>query len=318
MNSHRHGYSNVLTPEQRNTLGRICASALWDVDMGRYSTFRTGGQVDALVTVELYAELEQVIALLKRWDISWQILGGGSNILVASDCLHLVLLRLGGNFTGLELEMQANEGNDIKVRAGAGCRLSRLLSFCLEQELSGLEWMAGIPGTVGGAICMNAGAHGNVVADTLKDVEAVDSSGKRVCLTSEEITFGYRRALLPLEDGPICITRGRFLLQKSCRATMNRQCREYRGKRKKTQPVSQPSAGSFFKNPEGDAAGHLIEQAGLKGIRCGGAMVSPQHANFIVNTGAATPQDVLDLMQLVQDKVFACSGIVLEPEVKIL
>lgn len=285
--------------------------------MERYSTFRTGGRATALVEVEEKNELAWLLGWLSREALPWQVLGGGSNILVASDPFPGVFVRLGGTFT--ESKLVESAGKEKRVEAGAGCRLGKLVTFCRREGLAGLEWAVGIPGTVGGAVQMNAGAHGGQIADSLLAVTVVDQAGEAQHIRAVDIDFGYRTTTFPAGiTGSRCIvTCAVFALHPGDGDAIEQKCREYTEWRKLHQPLGKGSAGSFFKNPPGDAAGRLIEAAGLKGIRIGGALVSDQHANFIVNTGTATPQDIAALQEFVQQRVKKQFGIFLEPEVHI-
>ncbi|PID72851.1 MAG: UDP-N-acetylenolpyruvoylglucosamine reductase [Desulfobulbus propionicus] len=302
---------------QRQQLARRCRAVEWDVDMGTYSTLRTGGRAAALVRVENKEELRSVVQWLNQQKLPWQPLGGGSNILVASDPFPGVFVKLAGCFTGLELMEHTEQQKRVKV--GAGCRLAQLIAFCRQESLTGMEWATGIPGTVGGAILMNAGAHGGQVADCLHAVTVFTQAGKEQELAAEELSFGYRKTVFPgrgLESMAL-IVNATCTFHPGDTQVIEQRCRECSGWRRQHQPLGKGSAGSFFKNPPGDAAGRLIEAAGLKGTQIGGALVSEQHANFIVNTGTATPRDIVALKELVQQRVEEQFGILLEPEVHI-
>jgi len=193
-----------------------------------------------------------------------------------------------------------------------------LLDWCARHDLGGLEFMAGIPGSVGGAIRMNAGALGHEVSEVLASVLCLTGQGEPVEVAKDEVRFVYRSSWLPGEpDDRMLITGGVFCLQPADGRQIAARCREIVDERRQKQPYGLGSAGSFFKNPEGDYAGRLIERAGLKGLAHGKAMVSPKHANFIVNTGGAAPEDIIGLMEEVRRKVLQHSGVLLEPEVRI-
>jgi UDP-N-acetylmuramate dehydrogenase len=209
-------------------------------------------------------------------------------------------------------------GEDSLVHVHAGCSLAAFLGWCARKELGGLEFMAGIPGTVGGAIRMNAGAFGHAIGERLAVVHCLTADGEQRAVRREEALFTYRSTRLPGEPAEkLLITGGVFRLQPGDGREIADRCREIAEQRRSKQPRGVGSAGSFFKNPEGDFAGRLIEQAGLKGLAHGGAMVSPKHANFIVNTGGAVPEDIIGLMEEVRRKVWQHSGVLLEPEVRI-
>ena len=302
---------------QRSELTALCPAIRWDVDMAAYSTFRAGGVVEALADINAIDELAAVLHYLHRESIPWYVVGGGSNILVARRYHQGVFIRLRGTVEQIVSEpMLTVDGNFSRVRVHAGCNLAALLGWCIRNNLSGLEFMAGIPGSVGGAIRMNAGAFGHAISEPLLSIQVMDKRGQQTEVAKEEAVFNYRSSHFPGESsGRVLITGGVFCLQPADGRRVAARCREIIAVRRQKQPKGVGSAGSFFKNPEGDFAGRLIEQAGLKGLRCGQAMVSPTHANFIVNIGGAAPGDIIDLMEQVQQQVFRHSGVLLEPEV---
>ena len=214
-----------------------------------------------------------------------------------------------------EIKTIGKEGDHVLVRAGAGCRLAGLLKYCTDRAFSGLEFVVGIPGSIGGAIVMNAGCWGKEIGDVLSSVTMLDPAGELIHTERDKLGFSYRQWSGGKES---VIVAAVFALMQNDKQKIKATCREYLQQRKEKQPQHMASAGSFFKNPPGLTAGGLIENAGLKGHRVGGAMVSPEHANFIVNTGTATAGDILALMRKVQSAVFDRSGIMLEPEVQIL
>lgn len=304
---------------QRCELAALCPTIRWNVEMAVYSTFRTGGMVEAMVDINAIDELAAVLQYLHREQISWNVVGGGSNILVARRYHEGVFIRLRGSVQEIVSEpVRITGGDRCRVQVHAGCNLGALLGWCVRNNLSGLEFMAGIPGSVGGAIRMNAGAFGHVISEALFCIQTMDSLGNQAEVAKEEAIFSYRSSCFPGESaGRLLITGGVFCLQPDDGRQVAARCREIVDRRRNKQPKGVGSAGSFFKNPEGDFAGRLIEQAGLKGLRCGKAMVSPKHANFIVNTGGAAPGDIIGLMEEVQQQVFRHSGVLLEPEVHI-
>ena len=308
-----------MNSQQRTELAMLCRSIRWDVDMAAYSTFRAGGTVEAMVEPGDLDELVALMRWLHRHQIPWQVIGGGSNILVTSSYHEGVFIRLGGGndiFAEPSGETETDAG--CRVMVGAGCNLAALVSWCTRNGLAGLEFMAGIPGSVGGAIRMNAGAFGHSINEALLSVQWINEQGEILEAARAEIVFSYRHTQFPGEPaGKMLITRGFFLLQHADREVLAARCREIIEQRRQKQPWGLGSAGSVFKNPTGDFAGRLIEQAGLKGVTYGKAMVSPQHANFIVNTGGAVPEDIIGLMQEIRRKVLQQSGVLLEPEVHI-
>jgi UDP-N-acetylmuramate dehydrogenase len=311
-----------MNSQQRTELAMLCPSIRWNVDMGAYSTFRTGGVVEAMVEIGNRAELSSLLRWLHQEQVPWHVIGGGSNILVTSCCHEGVFIRLRGSARDILVEpndsavVVGEEG--VRVRVHAGCNLAALLDWCARHDLGGLEFMAGIPGSVGGAIRMNAGALGHSVSEVLASVLCLTGQGEPLEVAKDEVRFAYRSTWLPGEpDAKMLITGGVFCLQHADGRQVATRCREIVDQRKQKQPHGLGSAGSFFKNPEGDFAGRLIERAGLKGLAHGKAMVSPKHANFIVNTGGAAPEDIIGLMEEVRQKVLQHSGVLLEPEVRI-
>lgn len=306
----------------KQTLASLVSSpVLWDCPLRDYTSFAIGGPATALIVVEELAELQRLLPFLREHKIPWRIIGKGTNLLVSDTGFNGVILLLGKGFGACN---RVAGGNTVKneavvVQAGAACSLARLGGWCVDQGISGLEFVAGIPGTIGGAVIMNAGAWGRELADVIVSVTMVTSSGQVCTLPRSELEFGYRvwhdhehaaeeRVLIGV------VLQGVVADPEQVRSL----CQSYQQKRLIKQPKGVPNAGSFFKNPQGDAAGRLIEASGLKGFRVGGAMVSPVHANFLVNSGGATAADVLVLMEKVRVKVQADSGIVLEPEVHFL
>ena len=308
-----------MNSQQRTELETLCRSIRWDVDMAAYSTFRTGGTVEAMVESGDLDELVALIRWLHRHQVPWQVIGGGSNILVTSSYHEGVFIRLGGEKDiSAEPSGETETGAGCRVQVGAGCNLAALVSWCTRNGLAGLEFMAGIPGSVGGAIRMNAGAFGHSISEALQSVQWINEQGEVLEVARADIVFSYRHTQFPGEpSGKMLITRGGFLLQRSDSKLLAARCREIIEQRRQKQPWGLGSAGSVFKNPMGDFAGRLIEQAGLKGVTYGKAMVSPHHANFIVNTGGAVPEDIIGLMQEIRRKVLQQSGVLLEPEVHI-
>lgn len=290
----------------------------WDCPLSQYTSFAIGGPAAALVTVQGVGELQRLLYFFRETGVSWRIIGRGTNLLVQDSGFDGVVLLLGPSFA-LFSSSEKDDAGMIPVQAGAACGLGRLVNWCEEQGFSGLEFAAGIPGTLGGAVIMNAGAWGRDMAEIIVSVTMVDAEGKLVQVGRSALEFGYRmwhdhhRAA----NKPVVVGVELQLLS-AVREEIRSRCQTYRQQRQMKQPKDTKNAGSFFKNPPGDVAGRLIEASGLKGQRIGGAMVSSVHANFLVNTGGATAADVLELMAKVQTKVQQDSGIILEPEVHFL
>lgn len=281
--------------------------------MDRRCTLRAGGPARALVVPEGRRRLADLLVALEKVGAPWRVVGRGSNILVPDSGYDGVIILLGRNLS--TITRLPDEGEDVRVRAEAGCGLMRLVSWCAQQGLSGLEFAAGIPGSVGGAVAMNAGAWGGEIAHCLTALTLLAPSGELLARPRTELAVAYRR----IDTEGMIVVEAEFLLRKDAPGDVAGRGRELLARRGARQPRGVASAGSFFKNPaDMPAAGRLIEEAGLKGTRIGGAEVSQVHANFFVNTGGATARDFLDLMALVQQTVQKQFGVWLEPEVHIL
>ena len=290
-----------------------------DVSLADYCTLRTGGPAAALLVVTSREELAKLVVWLEENGVKWRILGRGSNVLFSDQGFAGAVIVLGGEFCAIREEPAEAGQQGTMVRAGAGCAAARLVGWATGRGLAGLEFMVGIPGSIGGAVRMNAGAWGGEIGELVREVNLLDRNGEFRRLPHTELEFSYRR-MRPLDPGleEAVIIDALFELQSARQREIIARCRELVARRRERQPATMASAGSFFRNPPGDSAGRLIDAAGLKGLRCGGAMVSSRHANFIVNTGGATAGDILDLMRKVQEKVFDFSGIRLEPEIHLL
>ncbi len=279
-----------------------------DEPMKQHTSFKIGGTADLFVTVHDTAQLTAALRLVRKHEMPLFVLGNGSNLLVSDKGIRGAVLRLGGDFCEMHM------APDGTLHCGAGAQLSRLCAFALEHSLTGLEFAWGIPGSVGGAAFMNAGAYGGEMKDVVIACEHVSLRGCSTSFTGEALEFGYRHSAY--SDGGFIITNVIFRLQKGDKAAIKAKMEELMGRRKDKQPLEYPSAGSIFKRPAGYFAGGLIEQCGLKGAQVGGAQVSPKHAGFIVNVGGATCDDVLTLIGNIQEKVKAETGVDLECEVR--
>lgn len=276
--------------------------------MARHTTFRIGGPADLLVTCDTLADVSETIRICGDAEIPWTVAGKGSNLLVADEGYCGAVLVLGREF-----KAHSVQGADIK--AGAACILAYIVRDAFSQGLGGMEFAVGIPGTVGGALAMNAGSRGAWMDSIVESVTLFVPGSGLERLKGSEIAWGYRRSGLP--DRGVIVEAVLSLRQADpvrIRAEMERSL----DRRKASQPLGMPSAGSVFTNPEGDSAGRLIEAAGLKGTRLGGARVSEVHANFIVNEGGATAADVVGLIRKIQMTVRDIHGIELTPEVRFL
>ncbi len=316
------GSACAMNSVQRQQLEELCPSVQWQVNMAAHSSLRAGGTVEALVEIRDSSILPALIRWLNKEKLNWQALGGGSNILFTSGQHPGLCIRLKGGLEDINYRENLFAGNPATgklVQVHAGVSMVVFLAWCLREELSGLECMAGIPGTVGGAVAMNAGAFGGTVGERLAAVECINASGAVMEVPVDRLAFQYRRTIFPGDCSlKYMITSATFALQPDSGAVIKKRMGEITAQRKTKQPGAVASAGSFFKNPPGDYAGRLIEQAGLKGYRHGEAMVSLHHGNFIINRGGASPEDILGLMHFIQQRVLDCCGIMLEPEVRII
>jgi UDP-N-acetylmuramate dehydrogenase len=290
----------------------------WDKPMAQYSTFKVGGPAEAIISVANIEDLRRLLCWLLENNVTWRIIGRGSNILVPDAGLNGVTILLEGDFNTIEKLGETTAQRDEQkclIRAGGGCLLLKLVNYCTTHGLSGLEFAVGIPGSIGGAVVMNAGAWGSEIGDIIDSYTLMDHSGKVFMQKGKKLDFTYRGWNMAPD---ILLLSATFALTPGNRESIKAACKRFQELRKKNQPVAEPSAGSFFKNPPEGSAGRLIDEAGLKGFSVGGAKISEKHANFIVNTGGATAADILNLMRVIQEKVFTRFGIRLEPEVHIL
>ena len=282
------------------------ASCIPDSPMKEHTSFKIGGPADYYITVNNIEELKGVIALCKTARVPYMLLGNGSNLLVSDEGLRMAVIRLSGEFR----EMSAQ---GTTVVCGAGATLAKLCTFAQSEGLSGLEFAFGIPGTVGGAIYMNAGAYGGEMKDVVCTVTHLTPSGEIETVPAETLDFSYRFSNYKKND--CVILSAQFSLKEGNKEEIKALMDDIMNRRVTKQPLDYPSAGSVFKRPEGAFAGALIEQCGLKGATVGGAQVSMKHSGFIINIGNATCQDVMDLVKKVQTTVMEETGFFLEREI---
>ena len=273
------------------------------------TTFRIGGPADRLYTLENLGQLKGLLQALEQGNIPRMVLGKGSNLLVSDKGYRGAVLALAGEFQKVELLPGG------RVLAGAGAPLASVCAFARDRGLSGLEFAWGIPGSIGGAAYMDAGAYGGEMKDVVVKVRHLTPDGREGEAQGEDLAFGYRKSRY-VGSGEI-ITQVEFQLEPGDPAAIAGKMEELMGRRKDKQPYDMPSAGSVFKRPQNGFAAALIEQCGLKGRRVGGAQVSEKHAGFIVNTGGATCQDVLELISIIQKTVEEQTGTRLECEVRV-
>ena len=279
--------------------------------MSKYTSFRAGGKAAALVEVENKEQLKAVLRFADEENIPHLLIGNGSNTLFKDSGYQGLVIKLGDYFNYLA------EESDTRLRIGASMLLSTAAKMALEESLTGMEFASGIPGSIGGAIFMNAGAYGGEMKDIVASVHAVSPDGRdEKDFTNEEMQFGYRSSILQ-QNGWIA-TDVIFNLTTGNKEEIAAQMKDLNARRNAKQPVNYPSAGSTFKRPEGYFAGKLIEDAGLKGLTVGGAQVSTLHSGFVINKGGASATDILQLIALVQNTVYDKFGVMLEPEVRII
>ncbi|MDO4961478.1 MAG: UDP-N-acetylmuramate dehydrogenase [Eubacteriales bacterium] len=285
--------------------------------MSAHTTFRTGGNADCYIVPRTAAELSQLIKYFKLNNLPYYIIGNGSNMLVSDKGYRGAIIDLGRN-DNTELTLLGYEwvGDKLQLDAGAGCTLTTIGSVVTGLGGTGFEELTGIPGCIGGACIMNAGAYGREMKDVLTSVEVIDKNGNRKKLGKEQLELRYRGSNLMDEGYIVC--RAEFELDKGEPDAIKAKCEELLNRRKESQPLEYPSAGSTFKRPEGYFAGKLISDAGLKGFGIGGAEVSAKHAGFIINKGHATSSDIYALIKHVQKTVKEASGVDLVPEVRLL
>ncbi len=303
--------SGLMTPEYLQGL-RDCVPAgqvRLNEDMALHTTFRLGGPADVFVCPTSADELSAVLKYLAKQPIPLLIIGRGSNLIVRDGGIRGVVVKLGEGFDHVTIE-------GTYITAEAGVALAALSWKAAEASLAGFEFAAGIPGSLGGALVMNAGAYGGEMCQVVDWVDCMDRGGNVRRRSNAEMEYAYRHSILHDTD-EIAIGAG-LNLRAGVREEIETQIKELNARRASKQPLNWPSAGSVFKRPPGNYAGPLIESAGLKGFRIGGAMVSELHANFIVNVGGATAADVLAVIEHVQQTVLAQHGIKMEPEVRVV
>lgn len=277
--------------------------------MSLHTSFKTGGNADAFVKADEPEKILSAIKMLKDSNIPYYIIGNGSNILVRDNGIDGVVIQLGSQMNKITVK-----GNSIYAQAGA--MLSALSAAACESSLTGLEFASGIPGTVGGAVFMNAGAYGGEIKDVIVSADAIDEDCNIVKLSKDELDLSYRHSLI--SDKNMIVIGASFELEFGDKEEISAKMSDFSARRREKQPLNYPSAGSTFKRPEGYFAGKLIEDSGLKGKQIGGARVSEKHAGFIVNVGGATSSDILSLIDCCIETVYNKFNVRLEPEVRII
>lgn len=282
-----------------------------DEPINKHITFRVGGNATYYVSVPGEDELINIIALMKEHeDIPYYIIGNGSNMLFTDAGYKGLIVEICNKFSDIDIY-------DCRIIAKAGAMLSKVAKMAYEEGLSGMEQLSGIPGTIGGAVAMNAGAYGSEIKDIIVSAKVLDvKNGQVKILERDELNLGYRHSII-MEENYIVI-EAIFDLKRGKREDIKQEMDRCTGLRKEKQPLEYPSAGSTFKRPEGYFAGKLVQDAGLSGYTVGGAMVSQKHCGFVVNKGGATAQDILDVIAHCQKEVKEKFGVELEPEVRII
>lgn len=284
-----------------------------DEPMSRHTSFRIGGPAACFVLVSNEDELSAILGIVNEEGAEYMLIGNGSNLLVSDDGYPGVAIKLGGDFDSISID----ENDDTLVHVGAAKLMSSTSAFLTEYGLAGFEFASGIPGSIGGAVFMNAGAYGGEIKDIAESVRAMSLDKCEILdMPNEDMQFGYRSSRA--QNGDIVILSAVFRLSKDDPNEIADRVSELAAKRNSKQSVNYPSAGSTFKRPVGGYAAALIEEAGLKGFRVGGAAVSEKHSGFVINEGGATCEDVLAVMRHVRETVYEKSGILLESEVRLI
>ena len=286
-----------------------------DAALSEYTSFKTGGPADVLVRPSSIDEVQDLVKLAKQENIPYYLLGNGTNMLVSDEGFRGMIVAL-KDLNGDIVFSETEDGNMIAVSAYAGCTLARLASEAASKGYAGMEFAAGIPGSVGGAVVMNAGAYGGEIKDILDFADVLDENGDVIRLYNKDLDFGYRHSIIQEKD--YIVLSVSFILKRGDEKTIKSEIKELNERRREKQPLEFPSAGSTFKRPEGLFAGKLIEDSGLKGYSVGDAQVSEKHCGFVVNKGKATSTDIYRLISDVIEKVYDTTGVVLEPEIKLL
>lgn len=293
-----------------HTAQELGCGCLRDEPMNRHTTFRIGGPADRFITVFNERQLRELLRVMGEEKLPWLVVGNGSNLLVSDLGIRAAVLSLDGDFKRIDLLADGRS-----LRAGAAAPLASVCSFARDRGLSGLEFAWGIPGLAGGAVYMDAGAYGGEMQDVVSRVRHMTPEGKVETVCGKELAFSYRKSRYT--GGRDIILSVEYLLEPEDPVHISSKMEELMARRKEKQPYEMPSAGSVFKRPQNGYAAALIEECGLKGRQVGGAQVSPKHAGFIVNTGGASCEDVLALVETIQKEVSEKRGIELECEIRV-
>ena len=297
MSTSMYDYIRTIVPAER---------LLFHEPMSRHTTFRVGGEAECMAVVESKEELSQLVSYLGRIEQDYFVLGNGSNLLVGDKGYRGIIVKLGPRLSAVGVEKN-------HIAAGAGVLLSKVAYAARDAGLSGLEFAAGIPGSIGGAIVMNAGAYGGEMKQVVQMVRVMDKEGEILTLDNDTMGFGYRTSII--RDRPFIVLGVVLKLTPGNKEEISAKMEELMKQRKSKQPLEYPSAGSTFKRPEGYYAGKLIMDAGLRGYRIGGAQVSEKHCGFVINAGGASAADIREVIEEVQERVKDRFHVRLEPEV---
>lgn len=297
MSASMYDYIRTIVPEER---------LLFHEPMSRHTTFRVGGEAECMAVVETKEELSQLISYLGRIEQDYFVLGNGSNLLVGDKGYRGIIVKLGPRLSAVGVEKN-------HIAAGAGALLSKVAFAARDAGLSGLEFAAGIPGSIGGAIVMNAGAYGGEMKQVVQMVRVIDKEGEILTLDNDTMEFGYRTSII--RDRPFIVLGVVLKLTPGNKEEISARMEELMKQRTSKQPLEYPSAGSTFKRPEGYYAGKLIMDAGLRGYRIGGAQVSEKHCGFVINRGGASAADIREVIEEVQERVKDRFHVRLEREV---
>ena len=297
MSASMYDYIRTIVPEER---------LLFHEPMNRHTTFRVGGEAECMAVVETKDELSQLVSYLGRIEQEYFVLGNGSNLLVGDKGYRGIVVKLGSRLSAVRVERD-------HIAAGAGALLSQVASAARDAGLSGMEFAAGIPGSIGGGIVMNAGAYGGEMKQIVQMVRVMDKEGEILTLDNDTMEFGYRTSII--RNRPFIVLGVILKLTPGNKDEISAKMEELMKQRKSKQPLEYPSAGSTFKRPEGYYAGKLIMDAGLRGYRIGGAQVSEKHCGFVINSGGASAADIREVIEEVQERVRDRFHVRLEPEV---
>lgn len=292
-------------------LETICGSCtiLRDVSMKEHTTMRVGGKAALMIIPETISCVQKIISFLYSSNIPYIIIGNGSNLIFQDTGYDGVIIKIGEPLSSIEVF-------DDTIVAMAGASLAHVANKAMENSLTGLEFASGIPGSIGGAVFMNAGAYDGEIKQVVLETLCVDNKGNLITIKGQEHNFSYRHSRL--QDDDLTCLQVKMKLEKSDKSSIQAKMNDLNARRRDKQPLNYPSAGSVFKRPPGCYAGKLVDDCGLRGTKIGGAQVSDKHCGFIINTGNATAADVISLIEYVQDTVYKNSGVWLELEVRIV